>query len=384
MTNRVSNYREVFVSFFLLGFTSFGGPAAHIGYFRTTFVEQKGWLDDDTFGRFLALSQFLPGPGSSQLGFSIGLHRAGQIGGWLAFFGFTSPSFMLMWALASFGLGFYDQPWMQGIITGLKLLAVVVVIDACTGMYQSFCRETSHAAIALASAVVLILTSGLMWQVLVLIVAALVGSVAPSNDREPLSQAQRPALVPLLGLVFLFAVSLLPLNHSIFADFYLAGSLVFGGGHVVLPLLQEILSASIEQDVFLTGYAAAQAVPGPMFTLASFLGAELVSHAPMLGALVATMAIFLPGFLLLLAFQGSWLSLAESPRIAGVAAAVNAAVVGLLLAALYDPVYKSAVTADWHVALVIVGLFLLRWLKVNVAALAALFMIAGVLSLYLN
>ena len=177
-----------------------------------------------------------------------------------------------------------------------------------------------------------------MWQVLVLIVAALVGRVAPSNDCEPpLSQAQRPALVPLLGFVFLFAVSLLPLNHSIFADFYLAGSLVFGGGHVVLPLLQEILSASIEQDVFLTGYAAAQAVPGPMFTLASFLGAELVPHAPMLGALVATMAIFLPGFLLLLAFQGSWLSLAESPRIAGVAAAVNAAVVGLLLAALYDP-----------------------------------------------
>ena len=383
MTDKFNNYSEVFVSFFLLGLTSFGGPAAHIGYFRTTFVEQKGWLDDETFGRFVSLSQFLPGPGSSQLGFSIGLHRAGQLGAWLAFVGFTTPSFLLMWAAASFGLGLISQDWMQGVIFGLKLLALVVVVDACIGMYLSFCRSVRHSAIAVGSAVILILTSGLMWQLLVLFGAAVVGylganTVASSQPSK--SSLSRPAMIPLIGFVLLFVGSFLPLPASIFSDFYLAGSLVFGGGHVVLPLLQDMLGAQVDQDVFLTGYAAAQAVPGPMFTLASFLGAEMVEQAPLLGALLATLAIFLPGFLLLLAFQASWLTVSQEPRVAGISGAINAAVVGLLLAALYDPVFKSAVTADWHIAAAIVGLFLLRVLKLNVALLVAMFLGVGLVS----
>ena len=378
--DRFRDYRDVFISFFFLGLTGFGGPAAHIGYFRTTFVEQKGWLDDETFGRFVALSQFLPGPGSSQLGFSIGLHRAGQIGAWLAFIGFTSPSFILMWLLASFGLSFLGQDWMQGIIAGLKLLALVVVVDACVGMYLSFCRDTRHATLAVSSAVVLLLTSGLIWQLLVLGCAALVGlfgsrGVAQSGHSG--ATLSRPEMIPLIAFVLLFVGSFLSFPTAIFADFYVAGSLVFGGGHVVLPLLQDTLGAAVNEDVFLMGYAAAQAVPGPMFTLASFLGAELDDQAPFLGALVATIAIFLPGFLLLLAFQRSWLNLSQHPRAAGVSSAMNAAVVGLLLAVLYDPVFKSAISADWHVASVLAGIFCLRVLKLNVAILVALFVSLG-------
>lgn len=356
--------RTVFIPFFLLGWVSFGGPAAHIGYFRRKFVEQEKWLDDEAYGRLVALSQFLPGPGSSQVGFALGYRRAGVPGAMAAFLGFTLPSFILLYLLATLSVDALDSPLVEAVIHGLKLLAVVVVADAVLGMSRSFCKSALHWSLAAFSAALLLVLPGLATQLLVLGLAALIAAW-----RAPVQAVARPIgkarvqWLPLLLLAGAVALAVMPASgwlHRIYADFFQAGALVFGGGHVVLPLLQETTGGLISPDRFLTGYAAAQAVPGPMFTLATFLGADLAPQAPLLGATVATLALFLPGMLLVLVLYHGWEALAARPRVAAAAAGINAAVVGLLLSALYQPVFVSAVLSAADMAMVVVGFYLLR------------------------
>ncbi|TCN88835.1 chromate efflux transporter [Shewanella fodinae] len=359
---------QIFIRFLLLGLVSFGGPAAHIGYFRRVFVEELHWLDEQQYAATVALCQFLPGPGSSQVGFALGYLRGGLLGALAAFIGFTLPSFLLMYLLAHFGQLFSTQPLVTAVISGLKLLAVVVVADAVIGMARQYCQQRLTATIALATAAIVLLLPYALMQLAVLVMAALLGCFALRADTASITPA--PAKIRWWSLWLFGVLLLLSFNGSglwrLCSDFYQTGALVFGGGHVVLPLLQSRVADAMAPDVFLSGYAMAQAVPGPMFSLAAFLGAELWQHQPLVGALVATIAIFLPGFLLVLTFNQSWQALQQRPTVAAAVAGINAAVVGLLLSALYQPVFISAVQQPWQMALVLVGMLLLRLWKLHI------------------
>ncbi|WMN86743.1 chromate efflux transporter [Vibrio parahaemolyticus] len=371
----------IFKTFFWLGWISFGGPAAHIGYFRQTFVEKLQWLDDSEYAQIVALSQFLPGPGSSQVGFALGYKRGGLGGACAAFIGFTLPSVLIMLVLAMVSSQVTGTALFQNIVHGLKLLAVVVVADATWGMYKNFCQTKLTAGLCVATAIALLLVPGITTQMLVLIIAGMVGVRYLKKESSIPAQPFKPNLVPLvIFAVLLFGLPLIAHTTpmvSLFNDFFQAGSLVFGGGHVVLPLLENILGDQLSQDAFLTGYAAAQAVPGPMFTFATYIGYQL-SDTPVLGALVATLGIFLPGFLLLLGVLKNWQQLAAKPTISGAVSGVNAAVVGLLLAALYQPVFISAVSEPIDIALVIAGFYLVKKLNVSVLWMIVFFVGAGV------
>ncbi len=375
---------QIFVRFFMLGLTSFGGPAAHIGYFRHTFVNELNWVDERRFGALVALSQFLPGPGSSQLGFAIGLTRGGLGGALAAFVGFTLPSAMLMYLLAVTSANLLGQSWFEGLIHGLKLLAVVVVMDACLGMFRQFCQSTVARLIMVVSTIALLLF-GLSWvQFVVLGLAAVVGVgyLSPAGEAggklAGIGWGWLLAFALLLGGAF-YGVDAFSGGSEAWlgAVNFQAGSLVFGGGHVVLPLLEGHFSELMSADRFLTGYAAAQAIPGPMFTLATFLGADAATGDAVFGALIATLAIFLPGFLLLLAFLPAWEGLSQRPRIAGAVAGVNAAVVGLLLSALYQPIWLSAVAGPIDMALVVAGFAALKVLRLPILVLVAGFALVG-------
>ncbi|EHK5439073.1 chromate efflux transporter [Aeromonas hydrophila] len=379
---------QVFIQFLWLGCVSFGGPAAHIGYFQRTFVERLGWLTQAEFAQLLALCQLLPGPASSQLGFAIGRQRAGLAGALAAFAGFTLPSFLLLLA-AAIGLGqLGNNVWLDAALHGLKLLALVVVADAVLTMSRQFCKTTRNQGIMVATAAALWWQPGLLTQLVMLAGAALlcarVGAPQTPGPQPSLAQST-PVHQPHWPTLLLFALLFvgLPLLGGpvgqLIADFYRAGSLVFGGGHVVLPLLAESVGHSLNQQQFLTGYSLAQLVPGPMFTLATYLGAQLLPASPMGGALLATLALFLPGFLLLWAMGPCWQSWLARPRLAGAVAGINAAVVGLLLAALYQPVWQSAVLAPTDLALAAIGFYLLRGLKLPILALATLLVVATLL-----
>lgn len=378
----------MFIQFLWLGCVSFGGPAAHIGYFQRTFVERLGWLTQAEFAQLLALCQLLPGPASSQLGFAIGRQRAGLAGALAAFAGFTLPSFLLLLA-AAIGLGqLGNNIWLDAALHGLKLLALVVVADAVLTMSRQFCKTTRNQGIMVATAAALWWQPGLLTQLVMLAGAALLCARvgAPQTPGPQPSPAQSmPVHQPHWPTLLLFALLFvgLPLLGGpvgqLVADFYRAGSLVFGGGHVVLPLLAESVGHSLNQQQFLTGYSLAQLVPGPMFTLATYLGAQLLPASPVGGALLATLALFLPGFLLLWAMGPCWQSWLARPRLAGAVAGINAAVVGLLLAALYQPVWQSAVLAPTDLALAAVGFYLLRGLKLPILALATLLVAATLL-----
>lgn len=378
----------MFIQFLWLGCVSFGGPAAHIGYFQRTFVERLGWLTQAEFAQLLALCQLLPGPASSQLGFAIGRQRAGLAGALAAFAGFTLPSFLLLLA-AAIGLGqLGNNVWLDAALHGLKLLALVVVADAVLTMSRQFCKTTRNQGIMVATAAALWWQPGLLTQLVMLAGAALlcarVGAPQTPGPQSSLAQST-PVHQPHWPTLLLFALLFvgLPLLGGpvgqLVADFYRAGSLVFGGGHVVLPLLVESVGHSLNQQQFLTGYSLAQLVPGPMFTLATYLGAQLLPATPVGGALLATLALFLPGFLLLWAMGPCWQSWLARPRLAGAVAGINAAVVGLLLAALYQPVWQSAVLAPTDLALAAVGFYLLRGLKLPILALATLLVVATLL-----
>jgi len=375
---------EVFKSFFFLGLVSFGGPAAHIGYFRNTFVTQKKWLDENQYADLVALSQFLPGPGSSQVGFAIGYKKSGLKGAVAAFLGFTLPSVALMIAVAMLSHSFLGTALFQSIIHGLKLLAVVVVADAAWGMFSSLCKTKITRLLCIFTAITVLISSSVVSQVLLLVFAAVVGIFAltqpNSTNAKTTFKPQWSSLITfvVLGILAFSIGSKLELV-ALFRDFFQAGSLVFGGGHVVLPLLQQLTSESITQDNFLTGYAAAQAIPGPMFTFATYLGYLLSPQSPLFGAFIATIAIFLPGFLLLLTVLKEWHILASSPRISGALKGINAAVVGFLISALYYPIFTSAVGNQSDFAFILGGLVLIRIFKLPIVALVALAMLSGVL-----
>ncbi|MFM5051387.1 chromate efflux transporter [Aeromonas veronii] len=379
---------QVFIQFLWLGCISFGGPAAHIGYFQRTFVQRLGWLTQAEFARLLALCQLLPGPASSQLGFAIGRHRAGLGGALSAFLGFTLPSFLLLLA-AAIGIGqLGSNLWLDAALHGLKLLALIVVADAVLTMSRQFCATGMTQGIMVVTAAALWWQPGLLTQLLMLAGAALIcarsqrwaGSV-PASAELPSAASSQPHWPTLLlfGILFI-GLPLLgsPLSQLV-ADFYRAGSLVFGGGHVVLPLLQESVGHTLNEQQFLTGYSLAQLVPGPMFTLATYLGAQLLPEMPLIGALLATLALFVPGFLLLWAVGPCWQQWLARPRLAGAVTGINAAVVGLLLAALYQPVWQSAVLVPSDLALAAIGFYLLRVVKLPIPAIAALLVMAAIL-----
>ncbi|WP_337227800.1 chromate efflux transporter [Vibrio cholerae] len=374
----------IFRTFFALGWVSFGGPAAHIGYFRHTFVEKLRWVSEQEYAQFVALSQFLPGPGSSQVGFAIGYHRGGLAGAWAAFLGFTLPSVLIMLLLAGLSSHLLDTPLFEQVIHGLKLLAIIVVADACLTMYRNFCQQRLTAGLCVLTAVAITLAPGLITQFAVLLIAAFVGQARLAPQQSFSTTSFSPSWLSLLlfaslllGLPLLAASS--PLVE-LFGHFFQAGSLVFGGGHVVLPLLQNALGDSLSTDQFLTGYAAAQAVPGPMFTLATYLGYVLTPDMPVVGALIATLAVFLPGFLLLLGVLKNWSALAQRPKVAGAMQGVNACVVGLLLAALYQPVWSSTVHAPLDWAALLVGFFLFKVLRLPLIGMVGSTLLFGVLS----
>ncbi|MEH8171002.1 chromate efflux transporter [Aeromonas veronii] len=385
---REKSVGQVFIQFLWLGCISFGGPAAHIGYFQRTFVQRLGWLTQAEFARLLALCQLLPGPASSQLGFAIGRHRAGLGGALSAFVGFTLPSFLLLLA-AAIGIGqLGSNLWLDAALHGLKLLALIVVADAVLTMSRQFCATGMTQGIMVVTSAALWWQPGLLTQLLMLAGAALIcarsqrgAGSRPATAELPAAANSQPHWLTLLlfGILFI-GLPLLgsPLGQLV-ADFYRAGSLVFGGGHVVLPLLQESVGHTLNEQQFLTGYSLAQLVPGPMFTLATYLGAQLQPEMPMIGALLATLALFAPGFLLLWAVGPCWQQWLARPRLAGAVTGINAAVVGLLLAALYQPVWQSAVLAPSDLALAAIGFYLLRVLKLPVPAIAVLLVMAAIL-----
>lgn len=375
---------QIFIRFLTLGLISFGGPAAHIGYFRQLFVQELNWLDDKRYASFVALSQFMPGPGSSQVGFAIGYHRGGLLGAITAFIGFTLPSFMLMFLLAVTSSQWLGNTQVAGAIHGLKLLALVVVAHATLGMFSQFCQRKTAQVIMLVTAAIILALPSMVTQLVVLIIAAGLGVAFLTRGGEAQVE-QTPISLNYLWLS-VFIIGLLSsfyfINHQdslaqVFAQFYQVGSLVFGGGHVVLPLLQANVGELVSPDRFLTGYALAQAIPGPMFTLAAFIGADIWLESPILGALVATAGIFVPGFLLMLVGLKSWHAISERPAIAGAIAGVNAAVVGLLLAALYQPVFTTAVLSPVDMALVLLGFGILNIFKPSIVLLVLGFSLVG-------
>lgn len=385
---REKSVGQVFIQFLWLGCISFGGPAAHIGYFQRTFVQRLGWLTQAEFARLLALCQLLPGPASSQLGFAIGRHRAGLGGALSAFVGFTLPSFLLL-LVAAIGIGqLGSNLWLDAALHGLKLLALIVVADAVLTMSRQFCATGMTQGIMVVTAAALWWQPGLLTQLLMLAGAALICACSqrgagsgPATAELPSAASSQPHWPTLLlfGILFIGLPLLGSPLGQLAADFYRAGSLVFGGGHVVLPLLQESVGHTLNEQQFLTGYSLAQLVPGPMFTLATYLGAQLQPEMPLIGALLATLALFAPGFLLLWAVGPCWQQWLAQPRLAGAVTGINAAVVGLLLAALYQPVWQSAVLAPTDLALAAIGFYLLRVVKLPVPAIAALLVMAAIL-----
>ncbi len=368
MMQRVGSSAEVFRAFLRLGLTSFGGPIAHLGYFRSEFVERRRWLDDARFAQLLAVCQFLPGPASSQLGFALGLLRAGWGGALAAFVAFTLPSALLLFVLAAVS-DQMDHGVGAAVTHGLKLVAVAVVAHGVTQMSRRMLSERPRILIAVLSCALLLLSGSAVAQLGVIVLGALLGdrfcTVQPAQREEPLPLNYGRRVATFAGVVFavLLAVALVPLSAEpslggLAAHFYRAGALVFGGGHVVLPLLESSLVGPgwIDQSTFLAGYGAAQAVPGPMFSLAAFLGAEVGAGVPpVLSGSVALVAIFLPGFLLMIAILPVWSRLHANPDAQRSIAGVGAAVVGLLGAALYDPVWTSAIGGLGDVAIVVVA-----------------------------
>jgi chromate transporter len=394
---RAGTALEVLLVFFKLGLTSFGGPVAHIGYFRREFVERRHWLNDETFTDLVGLCQFLPGPASSQAGFSIGLLRAGWLGGIAAWCGFTLPSVALLIGFASIAPSM-SGPFGSGLIHGLKLVAVAVVAQAVWEMARRLCPDHRRAGIALATIALLALIDTAYAQLIAILLGALLGvawyrtsgpvSIATTHEHTHEFRVSRfaGALALILFCALLFglpALASIDSTHTvrIFDAFYRSGALVFGGGHVVLPLLQQetVATGWVSSNAFLAGYGAAQAVPGPLFTFAAFLGWTMTAmQSHLCGAMLATVGIFLPGLLLVLAALPYWQALRARPSTAAALSGVNAAVVGLLAMALYSPVWTSAVNTRSDFAIAVIGFLLLTRWKVPPLVVVMLCAFAGI------
>ncbi|MHC8394741.1 chromate efflux transporter [Pseudomonas sp. LB3P93] len=362
----------IFLIFLRLGLTSFGGPVAHLGYFRSEFVARRRWLSEAAYAELIALCQFLPGPASSQVGMALGLSRGGYLGALAAWAGFTLPSALILTLLA-FAITHGGWALPAGLIHGLKIVAVAVVAHAVWGMARTLCRGPVRVGIMFVATAGVLLWPTSVGQMTVMAVAALIGLALLHNANrgqlEGLSiRVSRLAVWLALGLFVALLLGLPLIAHpwpgsliSLFDGFFRTGALVFGGGHVVLPLLQSqvVGTGLLSNDVFLAGYAAAQAVPGPLFTFSAFLGASISGWS---GALVCVVAIFLPSLLLVIGVLPFWQRLRGNGRVQAALAGVNAGVVGLLLAALYQPLWTTSILGALDVLLAVLGLIaLLFW-----------------------
>ncbi len=384
------NWREVLLVFLRLGLTSFGGPVAHLGYFREEFVHRRRWLDDRGYADLVALCQFLPGPASSQVGMAVGLLRGGYAGALAAWTGFTLPSALAM-VLFGYGVGLIGNAAGSGWLHGLKVAAVAVVAQAVLGMARTLAPDRPRATLAVAAAIVALAVPSAWGQIGAILLGGAIG--VSLLERQPHGE---PAALPLrvsrttgAALLMVFAALLigLPILASVSASqavheldaFYRAGALVFGGGHVVLPLLQAAVVPPgwVSDETFLAGYGAAQAMPGPLFTFAAYLGA-VMGPAPngWLGAGICLLGIFLPSFFLVIGAMPFWEDLRRGATAQAALAGVNAAVVGLLLAALYRPVWTTGITGAADFALLCAAFLMLfmwqtpPWLVVTLSALA--------------
>jgi chromate transporter len=380
----------VFLAFLRLGLTSFGGPVAHLGNFRDEFVVRRRWLNERAYADLVALCQFLPGPASSQVGMALGLERAGHLGALAAWAGFTLPSAVVMILLA-LGVSTYRDAVPPGALHGLKIVAVAVVAQAVWGMARNLCSDARRATVmTIATCVVLVMPTAWI-QVAVIAAAALAGRLLLEAPQTRPEQSLSVATRPRAGLAWLGAFGLLLIGLPLLAAtlpersvamidaFYRSGALVFGGGHVVLPLLRaEVVPAGwVSEEAFLAGYGAAQALPGPLFTFAAFLGASMTgAPSGWSGGLLCLSAVFAPSFLLVFGALPFWARVRQDARMQAALAGVNAAVVGLLLAALYDPVWTSAIRDARHLAVALVAFVALvfwrlpPWLVVAATALA--------------
>lgn len=360
---------EVFLAFLKLGCTSFGGPIAHLGYFREELVVRRRWLDDRAYGELVGLCQFLPGPASSQTGFALGLLRAGPLGGFAAWTGFTLPSALLMFGFAAIAKTL-SGPVATAVIHGLKVAAVAIVAQALIGMARQLTPDGPRITMAVVAAALMLVIAVPAAQIGLIALGALAGLLLCRADAAaPMHHAgwtpSRRAGTACLAFFALLLVALCALAATAaaigLADiFYRAGALVFGGGHVVLPLLRSGLVPDWMGDsAFLAGYGAAQAVPGPLFTVSAYLGAIALPGQPILGAAVALVAIFAPGLLLISGALPFRRAVADSPRARAAIAGVNATVVGILGAALYDPLWTSGIESVLDAAVAIIGCLLL-------------------------
>jgi chromate transporter len=364
--------REVLLVYLKLGLTCFGGPIAHIGYFRDEFVTRRRWLGEQAFADLVALCQFLPGPASSQTGFAIGLMRAGYLGGLAAWIGFTLPSAIAM-VLFAYGAGSLGGPTGTGLLHGLKLVAVAIVAQAVWGMARSLAPDRERGSIAAVAALIILFSPSSLAQIAAIVLGGVAGLILCRGAPPP---AAGHVAMPVsrevgIGALIAFAVLLIGLwalqGHvgqgvSLFAAFYRSGALVFGGGHVVLPLLREafVTPGWVSDDAFLAGYGAAQAVPGPLFAFAAYLGA-VTKAGPngLAGAIVGLIGIFLPGLLILIGTLPFWDALRTRAGAQAAMRGINAAVVGILAAALYDPVWTSSVKTSGDFAIALIGFVLL-------------------------
>lgn len=389
--NSSPSVAEVFQAFLKLGLTSFGGPVAHLSYFRAEFVERRRWLDEKAYADIVALCQFLPGPASSQVGITLGLLRAGFAGGFAAWLGFTLPSALALIAFA-YGIGDIGDISHVAWLHGLKIVAVAVVAQAVWGMAKNLCPDRARASLAVAAAVLTLALPSAAGQIGAIVAGGVFGrlflpasvSVESAALAVPIGRRHAAAALVLFTALLLGLPLLAQVTGShalaLFDSFYRSGALVFGGGHVVLPLLQQAVTPQgwIGDGAFLAGYGAAQAVPGPLFAFAAFLGAAM-KQAPngLGGGLLCLAAIYLPSFLLLVAALPFWDALRRRAGVQSALKGVNATVVGLLLGALYTPVWTSAIFSTRDFALGLVAFLLLTywktppWLVVMLGALAA-------------
>ena len=370
---------SVFLVFLRLGLTSFGGPTAHLGYFRDEFVARRHWLTERSYGDLIALCQFLPGPASSQVGMALGFYRASYAGALAAWVGFTLPSAVVL-ILFALGLMHYGEWMPSGALQGLKVAAVAVVAQAVWGMARHLCPDTPRMSLMVLTACFVLWWPAPSGQLIVISVAALLGLFlfGPLTSQAEPVEVTAPAIVMrrrtglfwlLLYGVFLLGLPALALWHpsqlmAVVDAFYRAGALVFGGGHVVLPLLQaEVVPTGwVANDTFLAGYGATQAMPGPLFTFAAFLGASMPTMPNVwVGGVVSLLAVFAPSFFLIVGALPFWEQLRRHRRIQAALLGVNAAVVGLLLAALYQPVWTSAIYGVGDFGLALLALVALRF-----------------------
>ncbi|MRX72903.1 chromate efflux transporter [Bacillus lacus] len=373
-----------------LGFTSFGGPIAHLGYFRNEYVKKRQWLDEKSYADLIALCQFLPGPASSQVGIAIGTIRGGMLGGILSWIGFTLPSViaLILFAQLVHTYEIADAGWLQG----LKIVAVAVILQAILGMGSKLTPDKERITIAAAAAAFTLLLPNAFVQIAIIAAAGLIGILLYKNNvleksaEIPVNISKRmgAAALAVFGILLAGLPLLRTLTDNIhiqlFDTFYRVGSIVFGGGHVVLPLIERevVPNGLIDPETFIAGYGAAQAVPGPLFTFASFLGTSINGLS---GAVIATAAVFLPSFLLVIGIIPFWSKVRSMPKVQAALTGVNAAVVGILLAALYNPVWTSTIYSTVHFIIALISFLLLQYWKVPAWLIVVLTALAGALFL---